>query len=122
MNLCLVIGAKQILYATAAFTLTWTHSVEKTHWSEDWQVTARGLEIVEARIEGSGAGMDPPPEATFDGRYWRYRPDLPPLPELWLARSGATGGDWQICFAGSCHLVPEPTGADNVPALLKPCQ
>jgi hypothetical protein len=121
MNLCLVIGAKQIIYATAAFTLTWTHSVEKTRWSEDWLVTPQGLQIVEASIEGSGAGMDPPPDAVFDGRYWRYKPALPPQPELRLARSGATGGDWNICFSGNCHPVPETRQDGDMPALLKPC-
>jgi hypothetical protein len=121
MNLCLVIGAKQLVYATAAFTLTWTHSVEKTRWSEDWQITSQGLQIVEARIEGSGAGMDPPPDAVFDGRYWHYKPALAPQPVLRLARSGATGGHWEICFSGHCHQVPE-TGQDgDLPALLEPC-
>ena len=121
MNLCLVIGAKQIVYATTAFTLTWTHSVEKTRWSEEWQITPQGLQIIEARIEGSGAGMDPPPDATFDGQYWRYRPNLPPQPELRLARSGATASKWSICFAGSCHPLPETSTDGEAPALLKPC-
>jgi hypothetical protein len=121
MNLCLVIGAKQTLFATTAFTLVWTHSVEKTSWSEDWRLTPQGLVIIEARIEGSGAGMDPPPDAVFDGRYWRYRPDLPPQPSLHLARSGATGSSWAICFSGTCHPVPEAKGKDEEPALLEPC-
>lgn len=121
MNLCLLLGAKTIVYATAAFTLAWTHSVEKTRWEEDWHVTPQGLEIAEARIEGSGAGMDPPPDATFDGRFWRYRPQLPPQRQLVLARSGATVGDWQICFAGACHDIPEAPGLAQVPAVLKPC-
>jgi hypothetical protein len=103
MNLCLVIGAKQTLFATTAFTLVWTHSVEKTSWSEDWRLTPQGLVIIEARIEGSGAGMDPP------------------QPSLHLARSGATGGSWAICFSGTCHPVPEAKGKDEEPALLEPC-
>ena len=38
MNLCLLLGGKTIVYATTAFTLAWTHSVEKTRWAEDWLV------------------------------------------------------------------------------------
>jgi len=121
VNLCLLLGGKQLLYATTAFTLAWTHSVEKTRWEEDWQITAHGMEIVEARIEGSGAGMEPPADARFDGRYWRYRPLLPPQPRIVLARSGATGGDWQICFGGRCHDVPEEDPADRSAAVLAPC-
>jgi hypothetical protein len=121
VNLCLLLGGKQVVYATAAFTLAWTHSVEKTRWEEDWRVTPRGLEIVEARIEGSGAGMEAPPEASFDGRYWHYRPSLPPQPNLALARSGRTGGAWQLCFSGSCRDLPEGNAGPQAPILLTPC-
>ena len=121
MNLCLLLGAKQVVFATAAFTLAWTHSVEKTRWEEDWTIGKTGLSLQEARIEGSGAGMDPPDDATFDGRFWRYHPHLPPQPRVVLARSGATGGDWQICFAGACHDIPEAKGEIDPPAILEPC-
>lgn len=122
MNLCLLLGGKQIVYATATFTLAWTHSVEKTRWEEDWRVTPRGLEIVAARIEGSGAGMEVPPEASFDGRTWRYHPTLPPQSSVALARSGMTDGSWQICFAGTCHDVPEETAAPQGPVVLSACR
>jgi hypothetical protein len=46
--------------ALAAFTLVWTHSIEKVDWQEDWHVTPDGLELVQARVKGSGAGMEPP--------------------------------------------------------------
>lgn len=121
MGICLLIGAKQILYAASAFTLAWTHSVEKTAWEEDWQLTLRGLEIVEARIAGTGAGMEPPADARFDGKVWRYRPELPPQSEVVLARSGATGGAWRICIEGTCRALPESTGTAASPMILKPC-
>lgn len=121
MNLCLVLGAQKIVYATVAFTLAWTHSVEKTRWEEDWRVTPQGLEIVEARIEGSGAGMEVPPDASFDGRTWRYHPTLPVQTSIALARSGTTGGSWQVCFAGSCHDLPERASEAQSPALLSAC-
>lgn len=121
MGICLLIGAKQIAYAASAFTLTWTHSVEKTGWEEDWQVTPGGLEIVEARIAGTGAGMEPPADAVFDGKVWHYRPNLPPQDEVVLARSGATDGGWRICFDGSCLALPEPSGESASPMILRPC-
>jgi hypothetical protein len=121
MNLCLMLGAKPVVYATAVFTLAWTHSVEKTRWEEDWRITPRGFEIVDARIEGSGAGMEVPPDARFDGRYWHYRPDLPPQPSLALARSGMTGGNWQLCFAGKCRDLPEGAETEQAPVVLTPC-
>ena len=121
MSLCLLLNGAQIVYATSAFTLAWTHSVEKTRWEEDWRVTPGGLEILEARIEGSGAGMEVPDGAQFDGRTWHYRPQLKVQPNLVLARSGMTGGDWQICFDGSCRDLPEVTGAGQAPMVLSPC-
>ncbi|GAB2178171.1 DUF1850 domain-containing protein [Dongia sp. agr-C8] len=121
MSLCLLLSGAQVVYATSAFTLAWTHSVEKTRWEEDWRITPEGLEIVEARIEGSGAGMEVPGDARFDGRYWRYRPQLPVQPNLVLARSGMTGGDWQVCFAGTCRDLPETPGSAQSPAILSTC-
>lgn len=119
MNLCLLLGAKQIVYATTAFTLAWTHSVEKTRWEEDWTIGAFGLTLHEARIEGSGAGMEPPADATFDGRFWRYHPHLAEQPRIVLARSGATSSGWQICYDARCHDLPESSGEN--PAILQPC-
>jgi hypothetical protein len=115
------LGATKLVYATAAFTLAWTHSVEKTRWEEDWRLTTAGLEITEARIQGSGAGMEPPPDAVFDGHAWHYRPKLPPQKAITLARSGATGGSWQICFAGACRDLPERSGTAEDPVVLEPC-
>ena len=64
--------------AVAAFTLSWTHSVEKTRWEEDWAITPAGLQIVEARVKGSGAGMDPADGAVLRDGWWVYAPSLPP--------------------------------------------
>jgi hypothetical protein len=108
----------KIVYATSLFTLAWTHSVEKTRWEEDWRATPAGLEVTTARIEGSGAGMEPPPDAVREGRFWAYHPKLAPQKAVALARSGATDGGWQICFAGVCHEVPETPGG---PAVLTSC-
>lgn len=118
-GVCLVLAGKSVLVAASAFTLAWTHSVQKTRWEEDWRLSDAGLELVEARIEGSGAGMEVPDGAVREGGVWRYRPNLPPQPALLLARSGATGGGWQICADGRCLDFGADAGA---PAELGPCR
>lgn len=95
------------------FTLAWTHSIEKTRWEEDYQVlsTADGprLQLTEARIHGSGAGMEPPPDAVLAGGVWHYRPPLAPLERLHLARSEYVA-DYSICWDGRCRGLAELAG------------
>ena len=112
MSLCIAAGAAALTLASQAFTLAWTHSVEKTEWQEHWEVTAEGLELVEARIKGSGAGMEPPPDAVLKDGWYVYRPEVPPLTALRLAVSGATGEGWRLCVDGDCTVLDDlPTEA-----------
>jgi hypothetical protein len=60
LSLCLASAGAVKALSVAAFTLAWTHSIEKVEWQEDWRITVNGLELVEARVKGSGAGMEPP--------------------------------------------------------------
>jgi hypothetical protein len=53
MSLCVLAGGKTIVLAAAAFTLSWTHSVEKIRWTEHWRVTPAGLVVDMGRVEGS---------------------------------------------------------------------
>lgn len=112
MSLCLFAGVTATKLASLAFTLAWTHSVQKTTWEEDWLLTDAGLIITQARIEGSGAGMEPGQQATFDGRVWRWRPDIAPLPELVLRNSQSMPEGWRLCVEGKCSNVA--TGADSI--------
>lgn len=122
MNACLVEGLREIVIAAGTFTLAWSHSVEKTRWEEDWLVGVAGFHLVEARIEGSGAGMEPPEGAVFADGVWHYRPPIRfQQDQLLLARSGATGGSWEICALGACRPIPESGAAEEGPAILKPC-
>lgn len=105
MALCIAGAAGVTRIAALAFTLSWTHSVEKTRWEEDWRVTRAGLEIAAARVEGSGAGMDPPQGAKFDGKFWSWKPALKPLPELLLRRSDAMPLGWNLCAQGACRQI-----------------
>lgn len=111
MSLCILAGGKLLTLAATAFTLTWTHSVEKTEWFEAWQVVDGGLKVVEARVEGSGAGMDPPEGAVLTGKGWAYRPEVPPLDRLILAASGATVSGWKFCTEAGCRTLATEAGA-----------
>ncbi|ANN58769.1 hypothetical protein A9174_19805 [Mesorhizobium loti NZP2037] len=119
MSVCIVAAGKITVLAVAAFTLSWTHSVEKTRWEEDWRVTSAGLQIVEARIKGSGAGMEPPEGARLEKGWWVYAPDMKALQSIVLAASGATGEGWTVCHKGSCMVVG--TAADD-PVVLRKCE
>lgn len=116
MALCVSAGAASTKLAAAAFTLMWTHSVQKTHWQEDWAVENGRLVIVAARIEGLGAGMDAPDGATFDGHWWRWRPNIAPVERVSLRNSGATD-DWRICIGGTCQPLASLAGGGDPIAL-----
>jgi hypothetical protein len=118
VSLCIA-GAVTLRLAVTAFTLGWTHSVEHLRWEEDWRVTPAGLELVEARVRGSGAGMEPPDGARLVDGWWTWRPDRPPLPELLLAASGATGAGWSLCAGGRCFDLGAAPGP---PLRLTPCE
>lgn len=120
MSLCLAALGLLVQLGTDRLTLAWTHSVEKIVWEEDWRDTPAGLVLDEARVRGSGAGMDPPPEARFDGHAWRWRPTLPPLPGVALRRSGATA-DWRLCVDGTCRPLGDYVPPDADPVTFQPC-
>jgi hypothetical protein len=90
----------------AAFTLAWTHSIEKIEWQEDWRVTPQGLELAQARVKGSGAGMEPPSDARLVNGWFQWQPKRPPMPEVVLGNSGAAG-EWRLCSDGQCHTLSE---------------
>lgn len=119
--LCLAAGAVLVPLMAGEVTLSWRHSVEKTLWQEDWTERAGRLSISEARVQGSGAGMEPPPEARLRDGFWRWVPALPPQHEVVMRRSGATA-DWQICVKGRCQPVDQLVPATADPVMLRPCR
>jgi Uncharacterized conserved protein len=110
VNLCVTAGGKALVLAAELFTLSWEHSVEKVRWEETWRLTGAGLEIVEARVRGSGAGMEPPDGAVLRDGWWSYRPALPPQPALRLAASGKTSGGWTLCTDVTCTTLGAEAG------------
>lgn len=118
--ICLAAGALLIPLGASEITLSWRHSVQKSLWEELWRETPAGLAIAEARIQGSGAGMDPPDGAKLVNGFWRWKPSLPALPEVVMRRSGATT-DWRVCIEGRCRSLDELLPAEADPVVMKPC-
>lgn len=120
-GLCLAAAGLVVQLGAASLTLGWTHSVEKIVWEEDWRLTDAGLVIDEARVKGSGAGMEPAPDARLLDGFWRWQPLLPPQKEVVLRRSGAVA-DWYLCTEGACRPLDAllPRAAD--PVMLRACR
>ena len=109
MSLCLASAGAVKMLSIAAFTLVWMHSVEKVDWQEDWRITPQGLKLVEARVKGTGAGMEPPADARLVDGWFQWRPARAPMPEVVLGNSGAAG-EWRLCSDAGCHTLSEIFG------------
>ncbi len=118
--ICLVAGSMIAPLMAGAITLAWMHSVEKIVWEEDWRSGPAGLELAEARVRGSGAGMEPPPEAKLLNGVWSWKPNLPPQAQVIMRRSGATA-DWRICMAGQCRPMEAYVLPEADPVVMKVC-
>ena len=110
LSLCLASAGVVKTLSLAAFTLVWTHSIEKTEWQEDWLISPAGLELAQARIKGFGAGMEPLPDARLVDGWFQWQPKRAPMPEVILGNSGAAG-EWRLCDHGHCRTLSEIFGA-----------
>lgn len=113
--LCILTAGKVLMLAISAFSLSWTHSVEKTNWTENWQIANGQLQVVQASVQGSGAGMDPPEGSVRTPEGWTYAPHVAPLSKVILASSGATASPWRLCAGDRpCLLLGETEGDATV--------
>jgi hypothetical protein len=104
VGICLAAGTLAASLPLSSFTLAWTHSIEKIRWEEDYRVVGTRLVLEEARIRGSGAGMEPPAGARLVNGVWHYKPELPPLEKLRITQSPYTAG-YEICAEGACRAL-----------------
>lgn len=120
-GLCLIAGLLTVPLGDA-ITLRWTHSIEKIVWEEDYRRVGHALQLVEARVRGTGAGMEPPAGAIWRAGAWHYAPALPPLAELRLTHSPFTVA-YEICRAGICRPVTAwlPDIPTEATLILRPC-
>lgn len=124
MGLCLAAAGATLHLTIAAFTLAWSHTVEHLPWQEDWRVDRDRLVLEEMRIKGSGAGIDPPPEAHLVDGWYVWRPADETRARIVLRRAADHGaiGDWQLCAADRpCASLGELVGAESDPVTLSPC-
>ncbi len=121
-GICLAAALLTATLPLQTFTLAWTHSIEKIRWEEDYRLDDGRLLLTEARIKGSGAGMEAPDGARLERGVWRYRPALAPLARLRLAHS-PYADDYEICAAGNCRPLASllPGIGETAVVELVPC-
>lgn len=107
------------------FTLAWVHSIEKVRWEEDYEVLGPPARLIAtaARIRGSAAGMEPPPDAVLRGGWFHYTPRDRSPRMLPLTRSEFTA-DFELCVQGGCqpmgHWLPSDGGVTELKACERP--
>ena len=118
--LCIVVGTALVSIPAQRFTLRWQHTVEKVLWEEDYVVAGDWLYLSGARVQGSGAGMEPPPDAIKVGDSWHYRPADRWHRAVVLARS-EFGRDYEVCIDGICKPLSTWAPGPLARTTLSPC-
>lgn len=120
-------GSPVVFVPVTEFTLAWTHSIEKVRWEEDYAVrfdAVNGplvLYAVRARVRGSAAGMEPPPDAVLHQGWYHYTPAITHPPELRLTRSEFTP-DYEVCVPGHCQPMADWMPSDGGVTVLTACR
>ncbi|MCM2342545.1 DUF1850 domain-containing protein [Rhodoferax sp.] len=132
LGICLSLSAALysspvVFVPVTEFTLAWTHSIEKVRWEEDYAVRLDPLSsqpllhAVQARVRGSAAGMEPPPDAVLRQGWYHYTPAITSPPELRLTRSEFTP-DYEVCVLVRCQPMADWMASDGGITLLKACR
>ncbi|BET25436.1 uncharacterized protein DUF1850 [Limnobacter thiooxidans] len=120
MSLCVFIAGKSAAcLAGLLFSLSWTHSIEKTQWVEHWKISGEQLSLRETFVKGSGAGIDPAPHAVLQDGWYRWKPlQAVELTSISLANSELTPDNWKLCAIDAVtYQVGECIDFDSFKAL-----
>jgi hypothetical protein len=119
--LCLLVAGVVRATLPAEFTLAWEHSVQKTRWEELYRVDDGRIVLAEARIQGSGAGMEAPAGAVLRDGWWVWQPML----RLDAVRPTLSryAGDYRLCGDGQCSELRDLAGPapDGAAVTIEPC-
>lgn len=107
--------AGEVALPARDITLAWTHSIERVRWEERYAVLAPAdtgarcaalphgaLCPTWARVVGTGAGMEPAPNARWRAGGYEWAPVPEPLPALRLMHS-AHAADYTLCVDETCR-------------------
>jgi len=97
--LCVAAGSFSVAIYAPRFTLSWEHAVERVEWSETWRVHTKTMRLIEARIKGSGAGMEPPRNAVLKDGWFVYLPKIQPQTRMVMPDSADTKPT-RLCLPG----------------------
>jgi len=87
--LCVAAGSFSVAIYAPRFTLSWEHAVERVEWRETWRVHTKTMRLIEARIKGSGAGMEPPKDAVLKDGWFVYVPKAGPQTRMAMPDSAS---------------------------------
>jgi hypothetical protein len=128
LGVCLaLLGAagQPVFIPVQQFTLAWVHTIEKVRWEEDYVVDVVAddaiLKAVAARVRGSAAGMEPPPDAQLKNGWYEYKPLIRQPEVLRLTRS-AFAADYELCNNGRCRPMSDFLPSDGGITLLTACR
>lgn len=120
MAVCLATSLATAAVAANAFTLAWTHSIERVRWEEAWRVEGEALVLERVRVRGHGAGMEPAAGAVLRDGAWEWHPRTRHA-VLRLTRSAYTA-DYEWCADGEpCRPLSALIASDGGVTELRAC-
>ena len=120
MAVCLATSLATAVVAANAFTLAWTHSIERVRWEEAWRVEGEVLVLERVRVRGHGAGMEPAADAVLRDGAWEWHPHTRHA-VLRLTRSAYTA-DYEWCVDGEpCKPLSALIASDGGVTELRAC-
>lgn len=120
--LCLLVaGALRASLPGPDLVVSWHHSVQHSVWEERYRVEGDTLVLREARVQGSGAGMEPGPGAVLRDGWWTWEPRQR-MTAITLTASTFTD-DYTLCAAARCAALRALIGTtrEGEAVEIRPC-